>query len=109
MKYYSEEKLLYSAQSLFETLATREEIAQELVEYTYDAEKISEGKALFEAAKAQQQANQRETKEEIQAYEKFNKAFGVLVETYRTHRKKAKIALEDKPQLLESVGKFVRS
>lgn len=100
-KHFTEEKLLHSAQSLFETLATREEIAQELAEYTYDAEKIAEGKALFEAAKAQQQANQKETKEEIQAYEKFNKAFGALVETYRTHRKKAKIVFKDEPATLK--------
>lgn len=101
MKYYSEERLLRSAQSLFETLATREEIAQELAEYTYDAEKIAEGKVLFEEAKAQQQANQKETKEEIQAYEKFDKAFVALVETYRTHRKKAKIVFKDEPATLK--------
>ncbi|MDY6026376.1 hypothetical protein [Bergeyella zoohelcum] len=40
-KHFTEEKLLHSAQSLFETLESRTEIAQELAEYTYDTQKIA--------------------------------------------------------------------
>lgn len=100
-KHFTEEKLLHSAQSLFETLESRTEIAQELAEYTYDTDKVAEGKALFEKAKAQQQANQKETKEEIQAYDKFGKSFGELVEVYKTHRKKVKIVFKEEPATLK--------
>lgn len=95
MKYYSEAKLVQAAEALFETLKSRTEIANELAEYTYDAAKITEGRTLLEKAKAEQQSNQQETKEEIQAYDKFEKTFGELAEAYKSHRKKVKIIFKD--------------
>lgn len=100
-KDYSNEKLLQTAETLFETLKTREEIANELAEYTYDTQKIAEGKALYDKAKAQQEANRKETKEETQAYQLFEKSFKNLVETYKAHRKRAKIIFKDDDAILK--------
>lgn len=101
MKYYSEENLLQSARVLFETIASRSEVAQDLAEYTYDENKINEGKSLFAEAKAQQVAKQQESKEEIQAYEAFSKVFAEVVETYKVHRKKAKIIFKEEEASLK--------
>lgn len=100
-KDYSNEKLLQTAETLFETLKTREEIANELAEFTYDSAKIAEGKALYDQAKAQQEANRKETKEAIQAYEVFEKKFEALVQTYKAHRKRVKIIFKDEPATLK--------
>ncbi len=61
-KHFTEEKLLHSAQSLFETLATREELAQELAEYTYDTDKIAEGKLFLKRQKLNNKPIKRKPK-----------------------------------------------
>lgn len=40
-KHFTEGKLLQTAETLFETLSTREEIAKELAECIYDTQKIA--------------------------------------------------------------------
>lgn len=99
--YYTDEKIIQIGTALFETLKSREEIAQELAEYGYDDAKIQEGKALYDKALASQDANRKETKEEVQAMEVFNTAYKELLERYKAHRKRAKVAFKDEPSALK--------
>lgn len=99
--YYTDEKLIQIGTALFETLNSRKELAQELAEYGYDAPKIAEGKALYDKAITSQEANRKETKEEIQALEVFNTSYKDLLERYKAHRKRARIVFKDEPSALK--------
>lgn len=99
--YYTDEKIIQIGTALFETLKNREDIAQELAEYGYDDAKIQEGKALYDTAIASQDANRKETKEEVQALEAFSTAYKELLERYKAHRKRAKIVFQDEPSALK--------
>ena len=100
-KHYQNERLLQIANILFETLKTNSEIASEMAEYGYDEPQINEGKALYERATAQQQANKKETKEAILAYEAFEKLFDAFLIRYKSDRKRAKIVFKDEPCILK--------
>ncbi len=79
-------------------------------------EKFKINKAAVDAQVAQIQqvetlraAYEKEKGESQDATQQKNKAFATLSDWVREFYAVAQIALDDRPQLLESIGKFVRS
>lgn len=75
------------------------EIKLRLGEYGYDQEKINEGKSLYERAQSLFDKNKKTTADARHAYELFQMAYKEVKDVYNNHRKKAKVALMDNPEL----------
>lgn len=99
--HYTDNALIQIGTTIFQTLETRKDMANLLAEYGYDEAKIAEGKTLYQQAIVSQEANRKETNEEIQAYQTFDSLFKALVETYKGHRKRAKVVFQDQPATLK--------
>lgn len=99
--HYTDDALIQIDTTVFYTLETRKDIADLLAEYGYDEAKISEGNPLYHQATASQESNRKETNQEIEAHKVFNNLFKALVETYKTHRKRAKVVFKDQPTTLK--------
>lgn len=99
--HYTDDALIQIGTTIFYTLETKKDMADLLAEYGYDEAKISEGKTLYQQATASQEANRKETNEEIQAHQAFDSLFKALVETYKGHRKRAKVVFQDQPATLK--------
>lgn len=99
--HYTDDALIQIGTTIFHTLETRKDIADLLAEYGYDEAKISEGKTLYHQATASQESNRKETNEEIEAHQVFDNLFKALVETYKAHRKRAKVVFKDQPATLK--------
>lgn len=90
---FSELQILENYRVAFQNVIEQTEIKDEMEAYGYDADKINEGKALYDAAVRLFGQNRQETEEEKQAYAHFSKAFTKATEQYRKHRKAVKVAL----------------
>lgn len=89
----SELQLLENYRVVFQNVERVEDIKTELAEYGYDADKIAEGRALYENAQGLFNKNKQETEEEKQAYAKFSSAYSEVAQLYKKHRKVAKVVL----------------
>jgi len=67
------------------------EIATTMVEFGYDATVVAEGKTLLTETRQSFDFNETEDDETSEAYAAFKLLKASLEETYRMHRKKAKI------------------
>lgn len=79
-------------------------LAAELAEYGYDSAKIEEGKTLHATCRAAFDGNKKESGEATEAHDIFATKFDALLETYTTHRKKAKVLFRNEPNVLGKLG-----
>ena len=80
---------------------SKEEIATILAEFTYDAEKIAEGKAIYDEAIAIWKKNKVEADEQSQAYADFNSLYEELDTAYVSLKKRAKIIFRKDAEVLK--------
>lgn len=92
-KSVSELQILENYRVAFQNVEEQPEIKSEMEEYGYDAQKINQGKALFEVALRLFNQNKQETEEEKQAYAKFSNAYQQVAAIYKKHRKIVKVVL----------------
>lgn len=102
-------EILDNADTLYKQLKANEELLTPLKKLKIDEVYLDTQIALLEEVKALYQAYTKEKGESQQATKDKNLAFSNMEKWVREFYAIAKIALEDKPQLLESVSKFVRS
>ena len=96
--YLSNEKMLQNYGVMFENLGKDLDLKTELAEYGYDEVKIKEGKKLYDKARNTFDFNKNETREETTASRNFQEKYQNFQKIHTTHRKKAKIVLEDKTE-----------
>lgn len=99
-KSQTELELLEQSRVALENATTNLEIAAALAEVGYDEAKIQEGKALLATAQNTYDTNKQEDVEASLAYDTFDQKKQELQTAYRTHRKRAKVGLEDNPYQL---------
>lgn len=80
------------------------DLKTEMEEFGYNDAKMQEGKALYDQVLALYNQNKQETAEEKEAYSKFSQAFDALSTSYSKHRKLAKVALMNRPDLWKSLA-----
>lgn len=102
-------EILDNADTLYKQLKANEELLTPLKKLKIDEVYLDTQIALLEEVKALYQAYTKEKGESQQATKDKNLAFSNMEKWVREFYAIAKIALEDKPQLLESISKFVRS
>lgn len=100
----SELQYLENYRVLFTNLEEVQDLKTELADYGYDDTKIAEGKALFDHTQQLYDQNKQETAEEKEAYAQFSDAFSTLKKAYSKHRKVAKVALINKPELWKTLA-----
>lgn len=102
-------EILDNADTLYKQLKANEELLTPLKKLKIDEVYLDTQIALLEEVKALYQAYTKEKGESQQATKDKDQALANLEKWVREFYAVAKIALEDKPQLLESISKFVRS
>jgi len=83
---------------------TKEEIATILAEFAYDAEKIAEGKAIYNETVSIWKQNQIEADEQSQAYAVFSSLYEKLDGEYGSLKKRAKIIFRKDEEVLKQLG-----
>ncbi len=83
---------------------TKEEITTILAEFTYDAEKIAEGKQLYDETITIWKQNKIEADEQSQAYAEFSKLYEELDSEYSSLKKRAKIIFRKDEEILKQLG-----
>ena len=101
--------ILDAVDTLYKQLQASEEIRIPLRRLKITDEHIAQQLSLLEETQTAYQTYEKEKGESQQATQDKNKALFELEKWVREFYAIAKIALEDKPQLLEVIGKFVRS
>jgi len=76
-----------------------QEIADALAVYGFDAARMAEGAALLATAEDLQAVQKREYSEQYVATSALNNAFATADKVFSTHRKLAKLALRDEPEV----------
>jgi hypothetical protein len=84
-------------------------ILSQLAEVNITVEKLEAGRALFEAAEAARDAQTNQIGNKQQSTVERDRALDELEDAVSDYLKIAEVALEDKPQLMESLGSLVRS
>lgn len=79
-------------------------ISTKLAEYGYTKEKLTEGKALLQQTRKIYDENKNSTIEKLRAYTIFDEKKEKLDNTYRNHRKRAKVLFSDETAILEKLG-----
>lgn len=102
-------EILDNADTLYKQLKANEELLTPLKKLKIDEVYLDTQIALLEEVKSLYQAYTKEKGESQQATKDKDQALAHLEKWVREFYAIAKIALEDKPQLLESISKFVRS
>lgn len=100
---------LLQAGEFYDQALSRPEILNRLAEYNITAEKLEAGKAEVEAVKAANTAQETEKSEAQEATQLRDRALDALDDWLDDFLAIARIALEDSPQLAESLGLLVRS
>lgn len=95
--------------AFYQLLDTNETLRNQLKQLKITEQDIKNQLQLLGEVEKSYADYQKEKGESQQATKDKNQAFATLEKWVRDFYSVAKIALEDKPQLLESVGKFVRS
>lgn len=98
----SELHYLENYRLLFTNLDEVPTLKNEMAEYGYNDEKIAEGKKLYESTLALYNQNKQETSEERETSAKFATAYEALKKEYAKHRKIAKVALMNHPELWQT-------
>lgn len=99
-----EENYLSQTEMALMNSQNKDEIATILAEYTYDAEKIAEGKALYEKTVAIWKQNKIESDEQSQAYATFSALYEELDTTYSSLQKRAKVIFCKDTEILKQLG-----
>lgn len=102
-------KFLEETRAFYQLLDTNETLRNQLKQLKITEQDIKNQLQLLGEVEKSYADYQKEKGESQQATKDKNQAFATLEKWVRDFYSVAKIALEDKPQLLESVGKFVRS
>lgn len=89
---------------VFSNFSEVPDLKTEMEEFGYTDTKMQEGKALYDEVLALYNQNKQETAEEKEAYNKFSQAYDALNATYAKHRKIAKVALMNRPDLWKSLA-----
>ena len=100
----TELQYLENYRQVFSNFSEVPELKSEMAEFGYDDAKMQEGKALYDEVLNLYNQNQKETSEEKEAYNKFSQALDALNTTYAKHRKLAKVALMNRPDLWKSLA-----
>lgn len=103
-KYLSNEQILQDYGALFLNLVKDTGLVTEMTSYGYDAQKIADGKALYDKANEQYLKNKKESADETAASLDYGKKLEQLTERYGNHRKKAKFVFKDQPDVLEKLA-----
>ena len=82
----------------------KEEIATILAEFTYNAEKIAEGKSIYDETIAIWKQNKVEEDEQSQAYAEFSKLYEELDSEYSSLKKRAKVIFRKDEEILKQLG-----
>ncbi|MCX2679428.1 hypothetical protein OOZ15_05685 [Galbibacter sp. EGI 63066] len=96
----SETAMLEQWQTALTNAQAQPEIKTQIAKYGYDAEKLSEGQALYDQAIQIWQHNKQEDRETRDAYQVFSKHYEELQDLYGEHRNKAKAKFRDQPVIL---------
>lgn len=102
-------EILNSIDVFYKELNAREDLRQPLARLKITQEHITAQLGILEEVKYAYSNYNKEKGESQQATKDKEVAFGELEKWIKEFYAIAKIALEDKPQLLEIIGKFVRS
>lgn len=102
-------KFLEETRAFYQLLDTSETLRNQLKQLKITEQDIKNQLQLLGEVEKSYADYQKEKGESQQATKDKDNAFDALDKWVSRFHKIAKIALEDKPQLLESVGKFVRS
>lgn len=102
-------EFLDSVDTLYKQLRASEDLLRPLARLKITEEHITAQLEALEEVKTAYNAYTKEKGESQQATKDKDKALAYLEKWVREFYAIAKIALEDQPQLLESVGKFMRS
>ena len=87
-----------------ENVEIQPEIAATMAEFGYDATVVAEGKALLTETRQSFDFNTTEDDETSEAYSTFSRLKADLEETYKMHRKKAKIIFRDDSKTMEKLA-----
>ncbi len=100
----TELQYLENYRQVFSNFSEVPDLKTEMAEFGYDDAKMQEGKALYDEVLALYNQNKQETAEEKEAYNKFSQAYDALNAAYAKHRKIAKVALMNRPDLWKSLA-----
>lgn len=100
----SEVKTLGKYRVAFENAANQPQIASSVALYGHDADKMAEGKALFDNAVLLFDTNKTENDEASAAYSVYKNKRKELKTMYARHRKKAKVAFMRDPVTADLIG-----
>lgn len=99
----SETALLEQYRVALENASQQPKIAAAMSQLGYDAAKISEGITLLTQTREAYDNNKGEDDDSSEAYDAFATHKQKLAETYRMHRKKAKVVFHDDPVIAEKL------
>ncbi len=102
-------KLMQEAKEFYQQIQTNAEAKPYLKRFKLTEEIATAQLTLIEEVAERRAKYEKEKGESQQATKNKNKAFQEISEWIREFYTVAEIALEDQPQLLESIGKFVKS
>ena len=98
-----------SVETLYNELRSEPELQAKVARLKITTERISQALTLIDELKAARKEYLREKGESQEATQKKDEAFGKLDDWMSEFFKVARIALEEKPQLLEALGKVVKN
>jgi hypothetical protein len=101
---YSEAKILENYRISLENAENQPMIAAVMAEHGFDTEEIAKGKTLLEKTRTAFSSNKHDDNERSQAYSAFIANKKELSETYKLHRKKAKIIFRKDPETLKKLN-----
>ena len=87
-----------------ENAGAQPEIAAKMAELSYDQTKIDEGKALLAQTRQVYDKNRTEDVETTEASAKFKTDRELLEDTFRNHRKRARVVFRNDPVMLKRLG-----
>lgn len=99
----SELVLLEKYRVAIENAANQPVISQKLAEIGFTADRIKQGKAIFDETRQAYDSNKTEDNETLEAKQKFDLLLKQVNETYGRHRKKAKVIFRNDPVTLSKL------
>jgi len=100
----SEAQALENYRVALENVEIQPEIAAQMADFGYDAEKIAEGKALLTNTRQKFDFNKQETQETVVARAAFEEKLAALNGVYKPHRKKAKVVFRYDDTILKNLA-----
>lgn len=102
-KKFSQEKILQDTGILLDNLKNQPTIAQKMLAFKYDDDKIEEGKTLWNKAKELYELTKAESAESTTAHADYTAKLEVLREAYQLDRQKVKTLYKGKNEVLKTL------